>query len=402
MMIPSSPPVRYAARAVRGPERRAMKALTNALRGRSAALVPAVAGLALALVAAWLLFATVPRALDDERAFTTAPACSPAAVSRECRHTVTAAVTRAAAGHKHRSTYYWLGLRRVPRESLALPGRLKSGPLGSAPPAASPPPRLTMDGPAPVFAAVRPGATLQLTYWRGDIRYVDYQGMRQYTEADPRGGHRLPFVATLALGSVGAACLRTAYCWARRTNGPPAHEPWRFRVPLAAVLLISCFALGTPWVTSGVTIALLLTAAGAVPVLGVAARLSRRHHRRTTDTIEVNPQVPAAEVCFPGAVRGEVPYSQPEFGYLVAGPGLLAATSDPAGRVARRPVPRTLTALRVRPPYWTDPGPRPAPGSQVVECRDGATPVYVVTEPAYVAQVLGALARPADARAQRS
>lgn len=95
------------------------------------------------------------------------------------------------------------------------------------------------------------------------------------------------------------------------------------------------------------------------------------------------------------------PTATPEFGYLVAGPGLLAATPDPAGRFARRPVPRTLTALRVRPPYWTDPGPRPAPESQVVECRDGATPVYVVTEPAYMPQVLGALAHPAGARAQQ-
>ncbi|MEU9096716.1 hypothetical protein [Streptomyces sp. NPDC048361] len=347
-----------------------------------AVFAPAVIGAALVLAAAWLLLVTVPRTLDTERAFSAAADCRTAQVSTECRRTVRATVTSVTADHKHRSTDYWLGLGHVQK-----------------PPAVRPPSRVKMEGRTPVFAAVRPGSALHLTYWRGEIRYVDHQGLRQYTAADPRGGYRLPFAAALVLLSVGGACLRTAQCGARRRTAEPAgHEPWRLTVPLASVLLICCFAFATPWGTGGVPTALLLTAVGAVPVLAGAAWLTRRRHRRTTDTIRVAPLAPLADECFPGRVLGDVPYSHEGFGYLVAGPGLLAATPDPAGRIARRPVPRTLTAVRVRPPYWTDPGPSPAPGSQVVECRDGATPVYVVTHHVYVSRVLGALRCPTEAQ----
>ncbi|MCT9090530.1 hypothetical protein N4G70_16905 [Streptomyces sp. ASQP_92] len=363
------------------------------VRDRSAVLAPAVIGVALLLVAGWLLLATAPRALDEERAFASAAGCPVAEVSTECRHTITATVTTAAADHKHRSTSYWLGLGHVQEGSGPLPGRLKASPARSPAGTAAPPHRVKMDGRAPVFAAVRPGATLHLTYWRGEIRYVEFHNLRQYTTADPRGGYRLPLAGALVSLSVGVACLRAAYCSARSATKPPVYEPWRFTLPLGSVLLIACFAFGTPWITGGVPTALLLTAVGAVPVLSGAAWLTHRHRRRTPDTIRVNPLVPPAEECFPGTVLGEVPYCHEGFGYLVAAPGLLAATPDPSGRIARRPVPRTLTAVRVRPPYWTDPGPRPAPGCQVVECRDGATPVYVVTQQDYVPWVLGALNR---------
>ncbi|MCX5387706.1 hypothetical protein [Streptomyces sp. NBC_00083] len=383
---PNDPSVRTGAF---GPHARTpLGALASTAYG--AVLGPAVIGVAFLIAAGWLLLATVPGALDMERAFTAAADCPAAGISTECRHTVGAPVTSVAADHKHRSTDYWLGLGRPAR-----PQRPERPDVV--------PPRVKMDGRVPVFAAVHPGSALQLTYWRGQIRYVDYHGLRQYTAADPRGGYRLPFAAALVLLSVGGACLRTAYRRARRHAGePPAHEPWRLTVPLASVLLICCFAFATPWVTSGVPTALLLAAVGAVPVLAGAAWLTRRRHHRTTDTIRVAPLSPLADECFPGRVLGEVPYSHEGFGYLVAGPGLLAATPDPSGRIARRPVPRTLVAVRVRPPYWTDPGPRPAPGAHVVECRDGPTPVYVVTHHAYVPRVLGALRCPTQARLRPS
>ncbi|GAA4105997.1 hypothetical protein [Streptomyces hundungensis] len=499
-----------------------MNALLASARHRSAALARTAIAVALGLVAGWLLLVTVPRALDVERAFAAAGDCPVAEVSTECRHTVAATVTSTAADHQHRSTYYWLGLGHVQDGPGALPGRLKAGPLKRRPGRAvpAPPHRVKMDGRAPVFALVRPGAALQLTYWRGEIRYVEFRGLRQYTTADPRGGYRLPLAAALFLLSVAVACLRGAYCEALRVTGssgaarpigaaaphcgaagqvgsrglggaaghgwaagpgrtaghlglsgvtgatgpaeaggssgtvgsawsatrvgsagfaapvesggfaapvesagfaapvesggfaapvesagsagsaaaptPAAREPWRITLPLASVLLISCFAFGTPWVTGGVPTAVLLTAIGAVPVLGGVACVSHRRRRRTTDTIKVAPLPPSMEECFPGTIRGDVPYCQEEFGYLVAAPGLLASTPDPFGLLARCPVPRTLTVVRVRPPYWTDPGPRPAPGSHVVECRDGTTPVYVVTEQQYSAWVLGALRHPAD------
>ncbi|MFE9538520.1 hypothetical protein [Streptomyces sp. NPDC006691] len=461
-----------------------MNALLASVRHRSAALTRTAIAVAVGLVAGWLLLVTVPRALDVEEAFAAADDCPVAEVSTECRHTVAATVTSTAADHQHRSTYYWLGLGHVRDGPGALPGRLKAGPLTHRPGPAVPvaPHRVKMDGRAPVFALVRPGADLQLTYWRGEIRYVEFRGLRQYTTADPRGGYRLPLAAALFLFSVAVACLRGAYCEALRVTGPsgaakpvgvaghvgaaghvgvgnvgvgpvgaaaqvksagqgesagyiglsggadgagpagavgpavgsagfdgpagsaapaaptgPAsQEPWRITLPLASVLLISCFAFGTPWVTGGVPTAVLLTAIGAAPVLAGAACVSQRRRRRTTDTIKVAPLAPSVEECFPGTIRGELPYCQEGFGYLVAAPGLLASTPDPFGLLARCPVPRTLTAVRVRPPYWTDPGPRPAPGSQVVECRDGATPVYVVTEQQYSAWVLGALRRPTD------
>ncbi|MEV6047976.1 hypothetical protein [Streptomyces xanthochromogenes] len=398
-----------------------MNALPAPARHRSPALGRTAIGIVLGLVAGWLLLVTVPHALDVERAFTAAGDCPVAEVSTECRHTVAATVTSTAADHQHRSTYYWLGLGHAQDGPVALPGRLKASPHTRGPgrAVAAVPRRIKMDGRTPVFALVRPGAALQLTYWRGEIRYVEYRSLRQYTTADPRGGYRLPLAAALFLLSVGVACLRGAYCSARRATGVPgaagpievsgsagsagsagaaSQEPWRITLPLASVLLISCFAFGTPWVTGGVPTAVLLTTVGAVPVLAGSAWVTHRRRRRTTDTIKVAPLAPFVEECFPGTIRGEVPYSQEGFGYLVAAPGLLASTPDPFGRLARCPVPRTLTVVRVRPPYWTDPGPRPAPGSQVVECRDGPTPVYVVTEHCYSAWVLGALRRPADSQ----
>ncbi|MEV5940377.1 hypothetical protein [Streptomyces sp. NPDC051994] len=353
-----------------------MNASAPQRRNGPAALVAAVLGAVLVLGACWLLLVVVPGALDEEKAFVVATGCPLARVSAECRHTVTATVTSVVADQKHRSTYYWLGFDPVPNGQKAL------APL-----------RVKMDGRTPVFAAVEPGAIAQLTYWHGEIRYVEYRDLRQYTSSDPRGGYRLPFAAALVLIFLGGAALRGAHWWAGRAGEPAAPEPWRLAVPLVSALLLACCAFGTPWVAGGVPTALLLTAAGAVPVLAWAAWLTRRHRRRTTDTIRVAPLMPATPGCFPGRVLGEVPYAHEGFGYLVAAPGLLAATPDPTGRFARHPVPRTLTPIRVRPPYWTDPGPRPAPGSQVVECRDGATPVYVVTEKRYTAWVLGALVR---------
>ncbi|MFG3282624.1 hypothetical protein [Streptomyces sp. NPDC048111] len=375
-----------------------MNVLGATARDRSAALAPAVIGFALVLVAGWPLLATVPQSLDAERAFASAPNCPVAEATSECRHTVSATVTSAAADHQHRSTYYWLGLGRMRDWPGALPGRLKASPPRGVPggPAAAPPRRVKMDGRTPVFAAVAPGAELRLTYWRGEIRYVEFRGLRQYTAQDPRGGYRLPLAAALVLLALGGGCLSGAHRAARRATEPPEHRPWRLAPPLASGLLICCCAFAVPWVTGGVPTALLLTAVGAVPVLAGAAWLTHRRHRRTTDTVKVAPLVPQASECFPGIILGEVPYSHEEFRHLVVAPGLLASTPDPGGRAVRRTVPHTLTAVRVRPPYWTDPGPRPAPGWQVVECRDGTTPVYVVTEHRYCGWVLGALKHSAE------
>lgn len=366
-------------------------------------------GAVLVLVAGWLLLATVPRALDEDRAFAASADCPVAEVSTECRYTVAATVTSAAADHKHRSTYYWLGLGHVQDGPGALPGRLKSGPLrgssmrsssarsGSVTGAAEAATRrVKMEGRTPVFAVVRPGAPLQLTYWHGEIRYVEFQGLRQYTAADPRGGYRLPLAAALVLLSVGGACLRSAYCWVRRAD-PAAHEPWRLTVPLASVLLISCFAFGTPWVTGGVPTALLLTAVGAVPVLAGAAWLARRHHRRTTDTIKVTPLIPLGEACFPA--RSSAKSLQPR-GVRTSGGRPGAARRHPRpGRPVRPPSGAPHPHGRPGPPAVLDrPGPPARPGAQVVECRDGATPVYVVTEQRYTAWVLGALRHPTEAQ----
>ncbi|MBC9730621.1 hypothetical protein [Streptomyces sp. TRM68367] len=106
----------------------------------------------------------------------------------------------------------------------------------------------------------------------------------------------------------------------------------------------------------------------------------------------MTPKVPGTERRFSGAIIGDKPYAG-RGGLLLVGPGYLASTPDPTGVAFRREVPPTLTPLRVRPPYWTDPDERPdyTGRVQVLECEDNGVPVLIATHRKHMPWVLGAL-----------
>jgi hypothetical protein len=113
--------------------------------------------------------------------------------------------------------------------------------------------------------------------------------------------------------------------------------------------------------------------------------------QRGDDTIALTPSVPDTEQHFPGVILGEVPYAG-RGGHLDAGPAGPATARDWPVASAHREVPRTLTPIRVRPSYWTDPAGRPDYDRVVVlECEDDGVPVLIATRRKKMPWVLGAL-----------
>ncbi|GAA2499695.1 hypothetical protein [Streptomyces gobitricini] len=340
---------------------------------RSAAKRPvlpsAALGIVFILVAAWLLF-RVPGALQEERRFEAAAACTAPAGSDECLRTVPARVGHTERAGRSRTPNFWLYVTQ----------------------ADGTPARTRLAGSPPSSPTAWSGSRVRVTYWQGQIRYVDFTDGRRYTYADPRGSYRLFLAGGLGLGMYGTGFLWVAYWWARHSAASRRTYPWQVGVALIGALYLAVAGAAVPWLTDDVPAALLLLAAAALPVPAAYAVTASVYRRRGDDTVHVVPAVPEAEQCVPGAVLGDVPYSPPHGGgYLVVGPGLLATTPDPTGAFARRAVPRTLVPQRVRPPYRTDPGGGNYGDRLVVECRDGGTPVFVVTAKEHVPWVLGAL-----------
>ncbi|WP_171162949.1 hypothetical protein [Streptomyces sp. I05A-00742] len=138
-------------------------------------------------------------------------------------------------------------------------------------------------------------------------------------------------------------------------------------------------------------------------------QIRRGRRARSDDTVGVTPVVPDKEQNFRAWLAGDIPEHVHGYDRLVAGPGLLVATPDPAGRVARWPVPRTLAVERVRLPHRTDPqlptGFKGMPADALVaDCRDGEQRVTIVVDRQHMPWVLGALlpaaeSEPSDAGA---
>ncbi|MEI5103210.1 hypothetical protein RB200_37565 [Streptomyces sp. PmtG] len=97
------------------------------------------------------------------------------------------------------------------------------------------------------------------------------------------------------------------------------------------------------------------------------------------------------------AVLGDVPgrpYGIDGFDHLVVGDGPPAVTPDPDGRVARRPLPRSLTVRDVRAPRPDDcalSSGGTAYDTVLIECRDGDATVLVALARDDAPVVLGAL-----------
>ncbi|MEU5434128.1 hypothetical protein AB0G73_12220 [Streptomyces sp. NPDC020719] len=348
-------------------------------RNRGGLIYSATLGAAFALIAAWLLLVNMPRALDSEHDFRAAVACpapqSPAQPQsappsgEDCLRSVPARVDHTRDAHR-KTVSYWMYVKLADgtTDRARLEGR----------------------------AGNSSGDRVHVRYWRGQIRAVHFADGWQAAYADPTGNWR-PFAAWgLGLGVFSTGFLWSAYWWSRRSGSSRRANPWQVALPTVAAFGAAWVGVGLALLADSVRDALLGTA-GAVAVTLVGCLLAGfvlGRRRPKDDTIEVEPVAPGSgEEIFPGAVLGDVPYRAGHGGgYLVTGRGLFATTPDPTGAFARTTVPRTLVPQRVRPPYWTDPGGGDYPAETlVVECRDGRTPVLVVTEKKNVGRVLGAL-----------
>ncbi|MFD5183085.1 hypothetical protein ACFWMQ_10735 [Streptomyces sp. NPDC058372] len=335
---------------------------------------PVALSLGLLVVAGCLLGWCVPRALAAEAAYRSAPSCSGSregAGARECLDAVAGTVVaKEASGGRG---------TRLPRVRWTPDGGAERRWL-----------RLEEEG--PLFSSLAPGDRVRVVRWRGEERAVLAGPLRQETTATPVDGHRLPYAVGLGLVPLGGVFGWVAYGWARRPERA-ARASWLVSVPMCCGLVLAAVGFFGPLVTDGLLDALLLSSGAAVPVLAAGVWLTRWRLARPAGPPDVLPRLPGRERCFPGAVLGTVPYSVEGFGTLVAGPGGLAVAAGGSAGSARRRVPRSVTAGRVRPLARSEarggwPG---RAGDWVVECRDGERKVLVVAAKEHLPWILGAL-----------
>ncbi|MER5900342.1 hypothetical protein ABT150_09610 [Streptomyces mirabilis] len=346
-------------------------------RRRPGVVPPVVFGGCLVLIGVWLLLGPMLGARHEERDFRAAVACpekTDSTGSEDCLRTVSARIDHTEVVTGNRSASYRLYVTEAD-------GRND---------------RARISGSGPKSPKAWSGVRVQVTQWRGKIRYVDFPAGRQYTQADPRNTYRLFYAGGLGLGLFGVGIVLSVFWWSRVSAVSPRSYPWQITPAATGLLVLVCAGVVAPLAVDGVGAPLLVAASAAVLVLvGCAGAylLLRRRHRGGDDTVAVTPKVPETEQCFQGGVLGEggdTPYGGG--GYLVAGPSLLVTTPDPTGKFARRTVPATVVPQRVRPPYWTDPhGGDYGTDTLVVECRDGDSPILIVTKKENVPWILGAL-----------
>jgi hypothetical protein len=161
-------------------------------------------GILFSLVAAWLLLLTTPGARDDERAFTTAAACgAPGRGDSDCLRTVKAVIDRTEKETMSKTPSYWLYITEADGTSTRT--RINSSPE--------------------LLPAARPGASIEVAYWQGQIRYVDFASDRRYTNADPRGAFQMPLTVGLIVGIFGAMLLAAAAVTAWSSRRSPRTIP---------------------------------------------------------------------------------------------------------------------------------------------------------------------------------
>ncbi|MFE5212764.1 hypothetical protein [Streptomyces sp. NPDC056600] len=334
-----------------------------------AGVVGVLAVLVTALI--WL-----PRPWGDLRAYEAAPVCRAGRAVEDCR-----TVTRAEVTEVER-------LRRGSRGAYRLTLRLADGSVR----------KVTMAGLRGGLGA-SVGERAGIVVWRGSAVEVAQGPHRDTVTGSPLLAWRPPLVFLLLLTPATVAALWTAGWLRRRQRGLGRRVTGREAVPVGVVLVAAVVAAvgGLPigLSASGPEDALRagawLMAGAAVVAVPFVLRTSARPPRERRD-VPVGPRTPAEERVVPGFVRGDVPYSKEGFDRLVVGPGLLAATPDPAGRVARVRVP-VLEVVRVR-ESWPDealPQGRGSAPTQVVECRDADREVLIVARAEDLPEVLGAL-----------
>lgn len=337
-------------------------------------LLPMGFGLLCLLVSAGL-FATVPGALADQHAYAAAPACPGGTRSDSCTVTVPATVKDTEDQPSGKSVHYWLLVTERGSDAVR---------------------RVRMSGSEPVYDAVRAGDEVTLTYWRGEIRTVRFGAAAQETHASPADDWRRPMAFGFLALPFGIVMLLSG--WMHRYRPFPAHAaPWPFTMGLAAAAFLGCAGFLGGMLGGGVRDALVITAGGIPPAVGLGALYARwlgRRAARAADTSDIV-ALPATERrCVRASVHGDVPYSGGGCDHVVVGDGRPAATPDPTGRFARRTLPETLAVRGVRglgPDDPTDWYTRYKYDCVVIECRDGDRPVLVVTRRPDAPWLLGAL-----------
>ncbi|MBZ2408385.1 hypothetical protein HX747_12480 [Streptomyces sp. L06] len=258
--------------------------------------------------------------------------------------------------------------------------------------------RVRMDGTSPVYSAVRAGDTVTLVRWQGEVASVRLGEVAQDTHDSPARGWRMPLAVAQVLLLPGAAVVWCALWYRRRAAAPPVETV--LSLPLTVLLASALLGpLGLVGAMGGADVgeALRFTALCAPPVVLVSALTawySRRRSRRAADVSDIAPVTPEARQLLGAQVHGSVPYSREGYGLLVVGDGPLIATLDPHAKVARSPLPATLTVERVRAIESSDPRgwlERYRYDGVVLVCRDGDEEVLIGTARRDAPLVWGAL-----------
>ncbi|RII19726.1 hypothetical protein DSC45_06920 [Streptomyces sp. YIM 130001] len=352
-------------------------------------LAQASAGL-LSLLVGGVLFAQIPGALAESRTYADTPVCRTADEARSgssCVAKVPADVEHTERRTGGKSTQYWLHVRELG------PDRTGSREDGRV--------RMRLRQNSPAYAAARTGDRVTLSYWKGEVRAVDFGTVTLETWSSPANDWRLPAGVGLLVTPFGLFMLWTSWWYRNRYPYQKSVSPGP--AVLATVTLLGAGMLGLAGSMTTDTVQQTFALAGfAVPACAVLslpiAWWKVRQARREASRRSVVPVRPSERRCVRAGVYGQVPYSVPGFDHLLLGEGPRpAVTADPAGRVSLWPLPETLTVWEVRafrpgdPEHW--PGIYQQNGV-VIECRDGAQVVLIGSRRRDASLILGALMAP--------
>ncbi|MEV0091165.1 hypothetical protein [Streptomyces sp. NPDC050738] len=346
---------------------------TSRRRNRAGIYASATLGCLALAVSAVLLLIVAPSRFDEGRDFNAARPCA-AHGGDDCLRSVPGTVAEITTHDKPKGNdYYQLVFVEA--------GGQRRGVTFSGSPAEAP------------VASV--GQDIELTYWRGQARFADYPSGRKYSQADPRDDYGAPMAWGLPAGIMGLYGMWSWLWWAKLSHLSRRRSPWQLWVPMlgcgvvagvAGFAAMTAGSMGAAWLVTGASALVMLVVS---PMIGLIAWW----RQRGDDTVAMEPLVPTGERVFAGAVRGEIPYAS-HGAPLVAGPGFLAVSIEPAGALLHRQLPPSLAPVRVRPEYWTDPGAGLADKKTkplVLECEDNGVPVFITADRKDLPWVLGAL-----------
>lgn len=353
-----------------------------ARRDMRSAIAPGAVGAVLVLAAA-VLFVTLPGKLTEAHDFRAARSCEDVAAPEngDCLATWPAAVVAKESRREKKSDTR----------------------LVTVDPDDGPPFEVELRGAGPVFGELEPGDRVTVHSWRGTVWALGLGELRQDVRGKPGPGAAARLAVALAPLVVGAVFVRGAFWWSLRHTRDPAVHAWQSWVPFAATSAAVGVAITSALTVHSVPLVLLITAAGCAVAWSASALLTRLLGRRATDVVTLEPKTLTAGRVVRATVAGEVPYSVEGYDYLTLAPGpvpggrgRLATTPDAYGKVVLRPLPDTLVPVRLRGKHVTDPHYGSRSSEVVLECRDGETPVLIVAERHAMRWILGALPLPAD------